>query len=71
MFFFCLPTENTFLQYRYSVKISFIFSCLFRNHLENKEKLLKTVNTFKAISINHNEQKDGVSCGLHVVEVQV
>lgn len=41
---------------------------LSRNHLESKEKLLKTVNTLEAISINHNEQKDGVSCGLHVVE---
>ena len=31
--------------------------------------MLKKVNAFKAVSIKHNKQTDGVSCGLYVIEV--
>jgi len=52
-------------------KCSAIFLNYMKKHLENEEKLFKTVNTFKAISIRHNKQTDGVSCGLHVIELQM
>ena len=53
----------------FSIKINSFISFLSRRLVRNQKELLKTVNTFKAVSINHSTQKDGVSCGLYVIEV--
>ena len=42
---------------------------IFRTQVKNNKELLKKVNAFKAVSIKHNKQTDGVSCGFYVVEV--
>ena len=62
-------TKTNLLQYHYVLKFNFFIFCLSRNLLENEEELLEIVKTFRAVSIKHNKQTDGASCGLHVIEV--
>ena len=51
-----------------NLKFYLYIFCQCRKQLE-KGSLLDKFSTFEAVGINHNSQADGISCGIHVIEV--